>query len=75
MGVEPQITHLPPRNEVKVAYSSHEKVERCFGTPRLVGLKEGVEKMATWVKSHGARTSQKFKNIEITKNFPAAWLD
>jgi UDP-glucose 4-epimerase len=75
MGVEPQIKHLPPRNEVKIAYSSHKKVERCFGTPKLVGLMEGVEKMAAWVKKHGARKSQKFENVEITKNFPAAWLD
>ena len=75
MGVEPEITHLPARNEVKYAYSSHEKLERIFGTPKLVSLEAGVEKMAKWVKEHGARKSQKFKNIEITKNFPAAWLD
>jgi UDP-glucose 4-epimerase len=75
MGVEPKIRMLPARNEVKFAYSSHEKVQRFFGVPKLVGLQEGVEKMAAWAKGHGARKSQKFKNIEITKNFPAAWLD
>jgi hypothetical protein len=31
--------------------------------------------MAAWVKEHGARKSQKFENIEVTKNFPVAWLD
>jgi hypothetical protein len=31
--------------------------------------------MTAWVKDHGARKSQKFGNIEVTKNFPVAWLD
>ncbi|MEW6405987.1 MAG: NAD-dependent epimerase/dehydratase family protein [Chloroflexota bacterium] len=75
MGVESQIKHLPARNEVKVAYSSHSKVERIFGAVTPVGLEEGVCKMAAWVKEHGARKSQKFKHIEISKNFPSAWLD
>jgi UDP-glucose 4-epimerase len=75
MGVEPQIKHLPARNEVKYAYSSHVKVEKFFGAPRLVSLEEGVSRMAAWVKDHGARKSQKFENVEVTKNFPVAWLD
>lgn len=75
MGVEPQIKHLPARNEVKYAYSSHAKVQKFFGTPHLVSLEEGVNKMAAWVKDHGARKSQKFENVEVTKNFPVAWLD
>jgi UDP-glucose 4-epimerase len=75
MGVEPQIKHLPARNEVKYAYSSHEKVQKFFGSSQPVSLEDGVKKMAAWVKEHGARKSQKFENIEVTKNFPVAWLD
>ncbi|PWB74911.1 MAG: UDP-glucose 4-epimerase [Anaerolineales bacterium] len=75
MGVEPQIKHLPARNEVKYAYSSHDKVQKYFGAPQPVSLEEGVQKMAAWVKNHGARKSQKFGDIEVTKNFPVAWLD
>jgi UDP-glucose 4-epimerase len=75
LGVEPKIRHLPARNEVKYAYSSHAKVQEFFGAPRLVSLEEGVKRMAAWVKEHGARKSQKFENIEVTKNFPVAWLD
>jgi UDP-glucose 4-epimerase len=74
MGVEPQIHHLPARNEVLNAYSSHAKVEQVFGQRPLVTLEEGLARMAAWVRQHGARESQKFKNIEVTKNFPAAWL-
>lgn len=75
MGVEPQIKHLPARNEVKNAYSSHDKVQKYFGAPQPVSLEDGVQKMAAWVKDYGARKSQKFGNIEVTKNFPVAWLD
>lgn len=75
MEVEPNIKHLPARNEVKYAYSSHEKVQKFFGAHQPVTLEEGVRKMTAWVQEHGARKSQKFENIEVTKNFPVAWLD
>jgi len=75
MGVEPNIIHMPARNEVLNAYSSHEKERRTFGDRPLVSLEEGLRRMADWVKAHGARSSQKFKDIEVTKNFPKAWLD
>jgi UDP-glucose 4-epimerase len=74
MGVEPNVIHLPARNEVLNAYSSHEKVRRVFGQRKLHNLDEGLGRMADWVKQHGARTSKKFKDIEVTKNFPQAWL-
>lgn len=75
MQVTPDIVHLPPRNEVQDAYSSHEKVQRYFGQRTPISLEEGLSRMAVWVKDHGARSSQKFKHIEISKNFPKAWLD
>jgi len=75
MGAEANIAHLPARNEVLHAYSSHEKVRQVFGARRLHSLEEGLHLMAAWVRRHGARTSSKFENIEVTKNFPAAWLD
>lgn len=74
MGVEPNIAHLPARNEVMHAYSSHEKVQRIFGNRKLFSLDEGLSRMAEWVKQHGARESKKFNEVEIEKNFPKAWL-
>jgi UDP-glucose 4-epimerase len=74
MGVEPNITHLPARNEVLNAYSSHQKVQQVFGHRRLHTLEQGLDRMADWVKQHGARSSQEFEGVEVTKNFPKAWL-
>jgi len=74
MGVEPDVIHLPARNEVLNAYSSHEKIQRIFGDRELVSLQDGLGRMAEWVRQHGARSSKKFDNVEVTKNFPQAWL-
>ncbi len=74
MGVEPEIVHLPPRNEVWSAFSSHEKVEQVFGRNARHSLEEGLARMAGWVREHGARQSQVFEHIEVHKNFPVAWL-
>lgn len=74
MGVDANIIHVPARNEVMHAYSSHEKVSRVFGDREMHSLHQGLERMAEWVKDHGARTSKKFGNIETMKNFPKAWL-
>lgn len=75
MGVEPEVRHLPPRDEVKDAYSSHEKIQRVFGDRPSTTLPDGLARMADWVRRHGARSSQRFGRIEVQKNFPVAWLD
>jgi UDP-glucose 4-epimerase len=75
MEVEPDIIHLLPRYEVQEAYSLHDKMKDLFGNRTQHTLDEGLYKMAQWVKNHGSRTSKKFDNIEITKNFPKAWVE
>lgn len=74
MGSKPDINYLAARNEVLHAYSSHDKVRRVFGERKLYSLEDGLSRMACWVKEHGSRESKKFSNIELTKNFPKAWL-
>lgn len=74
MDVELNISYVPARNEVQHAYSSHAKVAQIFGDRPLTSLEEGLNKMANWVKDHGARSSKEFEGIEVTKNFPKAWL-
>ena len=74
MGVPPEILHVPARNEVQHAYASHEKIRRVFGEPDLFPLGDGLARMAQWVVQHGARSSQEYDGIEISKNFPKAWI-
>jgi UDP-glucose 4-epimerase len=75
MGVAPDIRFVAARNEVLHAYSSHEKVRRVFGDRPQRTLDEGLGAMAAWVRQHGARSSQRFKDIEISRNLPAVWLE
>jgi UDP-glucose 4-epimerase len=74
MGVDADIAYVPARNEVQHAFSSHEKTRRVFGERPLFTLDEGVQRMAAWVQQYGARSSQEFDHIELTKNFPKAWV-
>jgi UDP-glucose 4-epimerase len=73
MGVAPDVRHLPARDEVKDAYSSHERTRRVFGLGPATSLEDGLERMAKWVRQYGSRVGQKFDNLEIEKNLPVAW--
>jgi UDP-glucose 4-epimerase len=73
MGAEFHPEYLAERLEAKHAFSSHEKVERIFGARSSVSLETGIERMAAWVETVGARASKHFGTIEIDKNFPPSW--
>ena len=73
MGVPADVVHLPPRHEVVHAYASHERARQTFSGVRETALEDGLERMAHWVRRHGARSSAPFRDIEITKGLPAAW--
>ena len=74
MGVRPVIRHLPPRQEVKVAYSSHRVCREVFGHQTATPIEKGLEKMASWVKRVGSITSREFENIEVQRGMPPSWL-
>ena len=73
MGVTPQISHLPARNEVLHAWSDHSLVKEVFGDIDDVTLQQGLEIMADWALQHGARSTKPFANIEVEKNMPPSW--
>ncbi|MFY9740457.1 MAG: NAD-dependent epimerase/dehydratase family protein [Candidatus Sulfotelmatobacter sp.] len=73
MGYHCEVNRLDARNEVKIAFSDHSKAERVFGAENKTSLRDGIEKMAVWVRQHGARESNVFAGVEIVKNMPASW--
>jgi UDP-glucose 4-epimerase len=73
LGLEPNVVHLPARNEVMHAYASHAKVEMFFGPQPKTSLADGLARMASWVQSVGVREPVVFRNIEVTKNLPPSW--
>lgn len=73
MGKECRIANLDPRNEVKIAFSDHSRAERIFGKRAKTTLPAGIGAMAEWVRQHGARASNTFEDIEISKNMPPSW--
>ena len=73
MGKPCDINYLEARNEVKIAFSDHSKAEQVFGRRSKTALSEGVRSMAEWVREHGARESNIFDGIEVTRKMPASW--
>ena len=67
------VVHLEPRSEVKVAFLEHTKAAKAFGVSPRVRLREGIGAMARWAKTHGARESSVFEDIEVARNMPESW--
>ncbi len=72
-GVQPELQYLPKRNEVDEAYSDHTKAKKILSAQPRVTLQQGIARMTTWAKKHGARKSKEFHDIEIRKNLPPSW--
>ena len=73
-GVEPELEHLPSRNEVVHAFSDHSKVRRDFEPPEPLDLRTGIRRMADWVREHGSRDAIEFAGeIEVERNLPPSW--
>jgi len=68
-----KVEHLPARCEVVHAFSDHSKARAVFKPAPPVALKDGIRRMAEWVKRKGASTAVEFDNIEIEKNLPPSW--
>jgi len=68
-----EIEHLPPRNEVVHAFASHAHVRSVFDPPPPIPLREGIERMAAWVKAQGPRAPVEFGDIEVPLNLPPSW--
>lgn len=73
MGTEINVNQLEKREEVVHAYANHDKFDQVFNPVSQVSLETGLSEMAEWVKSHGARKSKAFENIEITDKLPKSW--
>lgn len=76
MGVPSHpVVHHDARNEVRRAFSTHDKFRGVFGDRPATPLEEGVRGMSEWAKQRGPCTSPRFPAIEIEKNLPRSWCD
>ncbi|MCC6188058.1 MAG: NAD-dependent epimerase/dehydratase family protein [Anaerolineales bacterium] len=73
LGREVPLNHLPARNEVKHAYSSHAKFAEYFPAGAACPLEGGLAAMAAWALRAGPRQSREFGEIEIERNLPPSW--
>ena len=73
MGVEPRFQHLPARNEVVHAFSSHAKLQGVFGSQAYTPLAEGIARNVAWARLKGSRKTPIFTGVEVLKNMPPSW--
>jgi UDP-glucose 4-epimerase len=72
-GVDTSIQHLPARDEVAIAFSSHVKCDEVFGSMPVTELTEGVSLMAAFVRADSTRQSASLPKLEVIDNLPASW--
>jgi UDP-glucose 4-epimerase len=72
-GVEPNVKHLPAREEVAHAFASHELVRSVFPVRDPVPLDEGLSRMANWAQARGPMRAADFGTIEVERNLPPSW--
>ena len=73
MGVELNVQHLAPRNEVVHAYADHSKARDVFGHTEPTSLPDGIRRMSDWARRVGAKCSMDFENIEVRRCLPESW--
>jgi UDP-glucose 4-epimerase len=74
LGVPLKVKHLEARREVVDAFADHSKVRRVFGQGPAIPIREGIERMAHWVRAQPLDAPKEFYDIEVRKNLPAGWL-
>ena len=74
MGASLNVMYLDARNEVKHAFSSHDRLRDIFAYTTTVSLEEGLARMASWARRVGAKQSKRFSEVEVMKKMPKSWL-
>jgi UDP-glucose 4-epimerase len=74
MGVPLNVMYLDARNEVKHAFSNHDRLQETFAYTAEVSLEEGLARMASWARAVGAKQSKRFSHVEVMKKMPKSWL-
>lgn len=70
LGITPIIRHLPAREEPAEPRCSHRKIESVLGWRAKTTIREGLSRMAPWVKTQLARPNPGVGGMETRKNLP-----
>ena len=73
MGVECRVELLQERHEVRHVTLDHDVFESIYGIKRFTSLKDGLARMAKWVKTQELRPTKPFASIEIEQGLPESW--
>lgn len=68
-----KIIHLPPRHEVRHAYSTHEKSENILGYKHTTSLHDGIANMWEWAQRQPKRERFIWSQYELEKGVYDYW--
>lgn len=68
-----EIIYLPPRHEVKIAYSTYEKSEQLLHFKHTIGLYEGIRDMWAWAQRQPKRNRFIWKDYELNVGLYDYW--
>ncbi len=69
----PEIIHLPPRHEVKHAFSTHHKSVSLLDFEHKTDIIDGVLKMWMWVKEQPERERKVWESYELERGLYDYW--
>lgn len=72
-GKNLEILHLPPRDEVVHAHSSHARFREVLGTTPETSLEDGLARTWAWAKDVGPTATPPFAAIELDEGLPPSW--
>ena len=71
--VEPKLIHLPPRHEVRHAFSTYEKSQRALDFKDMTDLHYGIKQMWLWVLKQPYRERKVWDAYEVDKGIYPYW--
>ena len=73
MGRRVGIECLPARQECLHALATHDKLTQVFGRAQVIGLEQGLKRMAEWAKTVKTRSSKPISRVEVRRGLPPSW--
>lgn len=73
MGSDLKPIYVPPRHEVKHAFSTTKKSEELLGFEDKTSLRDGILRMANWAKQVGPMDPIVWEGYEVTHKLPDYW--
>jgi UDP-glucose 4-epimerase len=75
LGRKVGVQHLPSRPEAHHVTCDHKRANRVFERAPMVGLKDGIDRMASWARTLELAGPRPVTRVNISRGLPPSWAD